>query len=278
MYSNRQEMQWRSHKEKTFEELDAEVEEALRQERQDRVRRIIIGILVLFLFIPDAFLFWFRFATPRFAVEKSDKVIDVNKSPVQEHIVNDKTPIIRYKTLENRGEYDLHKVAKYSIRGKVVAKNYYFWGNYLPWGDRPLQSVSLFDLGLVWGDLADRDILEYYKFVSAKDLTSRSLYPRLKWGVKYAPYSWNEIKGQYSHTHIVPASANIMYALIFLRRNQAGELKGYLVDIYNGKNLVGMTSVSREDTNQTSRGYMRGGGACEILYVEEVQVKNKIYR
>lgn len=262
---------YRDFREKTFAELDAEVEAACREERMALFRKIFIGLLIFFFIMPDAFLYWFRFGIPRLPSDVTDKEINVYAQPIQKMLPEPE--IFAYKTLENRGEYELVKMAKYRVAGKVVAKNFFFWGNYLPGGDRPYQSAALMDLGLVWGDLADKDVLSYYRFVSAKTTVARTLFPRLRWGVKVAPYSWDEIDHQLSHTHIIPANNRIMSALLYLSKNQMVQLEGYLVDMQVDGRPYLTTSLSLHDNNQNAR----GGGACEVMYVKRVQIGSFIY-
>ena len=66
-----------------------------------------------------------------------------------------------------------------------------------------------------------------------------------------------------------------MAGLLSIKKNDIVKLDGYLVDIYTDKNeLVARTSMSRTDTDPTSR----GSGACEDMYVKQVQIGNKIYK
>ena len=271
MFLNKKKEDYKDFREKTFAELDMEVEQAIRDERIKFLKKILIGLVILFFIMPDAFLFWLRFGLPRLPSEISSQPIDVVAKPVQRMLREEES--FMYKTLENRGIYELVKLAKYRVAGVLVAKNFYFWGNYLPFGDRPFQSASLIDVGLVWGDLADKDVLSYYRFVSAKTAIARTLYPRLKWGVKVAPYSWKEIDNQLSHTHIIPANNKIMSALMYAPKNASVQLEGYLVDMRIDGRPYATTSLSREDTNQSAR----GGGACEIMYVEKVQVNGWVF-
>lgn len=261
------------YKNKTFEELDREVEQAVAADRKRKITRIVIFSIILVLIFPDAFLYWFRFASPHFPKYKTEEVIDVTQEPVQINLSDNENQFIKYQTLENRGSYKLKKLAKYSISGKVVAKNFFFWGNYIPHGDRPFQSVALFDIGLVWSDMANKDILSNYKFVSAKSAIARTLYPSLKYGTGNAPLTWNDAQSKFSHTHVIPATASVMYALLNTDKNQPVKMDGYLVDVYDNGKVVAQTSLSRYDTNKSAR----GGGACEIMYVESVQIKNKVY-
>lgn len=271
--------EWRDFREKTFEELDAEVEQAHREEQINTLKKVLIVVAILFVLCPDAFLYWFRFATPHFASYKTAEKIDILKNPVQIDIPDTESQVIKYRTLENHKTYDLITRAEYSISGMVLSLNYYFWGNYLPGGRRPFQDVSLIDVGLAWRDFADKDVLKYYRTISAKNVQGRALWLHCKPKNGFLPYSYNEIKDQYSHTHVIPKNARIMHALLFAKKYQKIKMDGYLVDVdlYGNRKNFAMTSLSRSDTNQSSRGYGRGGGACEVMYVERVQIGNKVY-
>ena len=265
------------YKTKTLEELDREYEQSVKREKKRKIFKIIIWIAIFIFLFPDAFLYWIRFASPHSPKYITNEIIDISREPVQIEINDKNKKFIEYQTLENKGTYVLEKMARYSISGKVVAKNYFFWGNYIPLGQRVFQSVALFDIGLVWGKMADDDVLKYYNFISAKDMMARALYPRLKHGVKNPPLSWNYASSKFSHTHIIPASSSIMYALIYAKNKQPIRMEGYLVDVYDKTQKIAMTSLSREDSNVTSRGYRQGGGACEIMYVKRLYVGNKVY-
>lgn len=77
------------------------------------------------------------------------------------------------------------------------------------------------------------------------------------------------------HTHIIPATVNVMSAMLKIKKYDTVKLDGYLVDIYTDKgDVIAYTSLSRFDTNATSR----GSGACEDMYVTQVQIGDKIYK
>ena len=274
--------EWQDFRGKTFEQLDREVEEAVREDRHRRMRGWLILLVILIFLCPDAFLFWFRFGLPHFSKYRTEEVIDITKEPVQTDITGNRGKYFKYKTLENRGSYSLEKMAEYSISGKLVAKNYFFWGNYIPNGDRPFQSMALIDVGLVWRDMANKDLMKCVSYVSAKNVIARTLYPMIKRNNKcYAVFNnyknqlgdYNQLWNKFSHTHVIPANASIMHALMYAPKNKPVKLDGYLVDVYDKGHAVAITSLSRNDTNATAR----GGGACEIMYVERVQVGNKVW-
>lgn len=262
-----------NYKNKSFAELDKQYEMSVKKDKIVKIFKIIFWTSIILILFPNAFLYWFKFATPHAPKYTTEEIIDVSKDPIQVDIKDKNKKYIEYYTLENKKPYVLEKMARYSLSGRIVAKNYFFWGNYIPNGERPFQSISLFDLGLVWGDMAKDEILNQYWFTSAKNVTGRYLYPRLKHNIKYPPVSWDYLNSKFSHTHIIPASDSIMYALIYAKNKKPIRLEGYLVDIYDKTNKIAMTSLSRTDTNDTAR----GGGACEIMYVKRVYVGNKVY-
>ena len=270
-------------REKTFEQLDREVEEAVRRERIGYIARIFVLVLILVCIMPDAFLYWFRFATPHFPKKYTEEIIDINKAPVQVDIDNQYYgKSFKYKTLENHGSYSLEKMAVYSVSGLLVDKNYFFWSNYIPNRRNLFSSIALIDIGLVWQDMANKDIRSCITYVSAKNSYGRALWPIIKRNNKcYAILdqyskklgSYHNVWNKMSHTHVIPANASIMHALLFAPKNKPLKMEGYLVDVYVDGKAVVMTSLSRDDTNKNAR----GGGACETMYVVKVQVGNKIY-
>lgn len=256
---------WKDFREKSYEELEQEVDAAYGEEvRKRNIKIAIVSVILIFLF-HDVLGFWFRFALPP-ASKKTDVVVDVAADPVQNNF--DDNLIFEYITLEDKEKVNLKKQAEFSITGRVVAKNYLFWGNYLSGGKRTFQSTALFDLGLVWGDLADMKNLKHYVFYSSKNYTGRWLFPTLKLGVKRPPLPWPYTKTHLAHLHIVPANSSIMSALIYSRKYQAVKLDGYLVDVQNKNGVWNKTSLIRSDS---------GGGACEIMYVNRLQVGKRVY-
>ena len=138
--------------------------------------------------------------------------------------------------------------------------------------------VFLIDLGIVWGELASKpkELHKHWKFTSTKTLgQARQLQWRAKPPYNNTYWDLNYVSSHVSHTHIIPANANVMGALLKVKKNDIVKIDGYLVDIYNGKGkTLGKSSLSRTDTDATSRGY----GACEEMYAKQVQIGNKIYK
>lgn len=263
-----------------FEELEYQVDVEQKIQKYQKILVSILFVVIIMVFYPNFWLYWFRFGIP-FPYTKTDEVINVKELPIWTDLSPEESEKFKYTALENKNiVVELKPLSGYSISGLVVAKNYFFWGNYLPGMKHEFHFVSLFDLGLVWADMADVSMLKkYYNFVSAKSVTARALYTTERRG-KTPPYSWKKANSLFSHTHIIPASRAQIAALIYANKYEPVKLEGYLVDTYINGRLTAMTSLSNDDTNQTARGNFGDytlGGSCEIMYVKRLVIGNRVY-
>ena len=231
---------------------------------------VIMILLMLNSFLGDV-IFRLTYINPKVKATTS-RTLNPKEFPTQINIPEKEQEYIKVTT--NKGKkYALKKQAEYSLTGLVVAKNTNFFLRDVM--RSKFDDVCLMDLGLVWGEIADKKYVEkYLKFTSKKTLgAARQL--SVKSNNCQMPYKWNYVSIHMGHTHIIPASINVMSAMLTIKKYDVVKLDGYLVDIYTDKGeVVALTSLSRSDTNNTSRGY----GACEDMYVEQVQIGNKIYR
>ena len=240
-----------------------------------KLSAVLVIILIINSILGDI-SFRSKYKLPKMT-EKTDKIISTYNEPLQKNL--SATKYIKAKGEKN--DYVLKAEAEYSISGLVVAKNDNFWFRDVM--RNQFDDIALLDLGIVWGDLArDTDILYgNVKFKSTKTLgQARQLQPRCrKRGCPDFPWQWDYFNSHVSHNHLIPATPNVMSALLKIKVDENVKLEGYLVDIYTDKSdIVAMTSLSRNDNNAEARGAGKGGGACEIMYVTEVQIGDKIYR
>jgi len=190
--------------------------------------------------------------------------VDPKTEQVQTNL---KTP---YQLIINSGKKNqriLLLQATYSLYGVVVAKNDNFWVRGFMRNE--FDDTALMDLGIVWGDISDKKYYTKLKFKSTKTLGQAR---RLEW--KYLYFSPEYIDSHVSHNHIIPANENIMSALLSVKIHDKVRLDGYLTDIITTKGITMFTSLSRTDSDNTSR----GNGACEIFYVTGIQIGNKYYK
>lgn len=228
---------------------------------------IAIWIFIILNSVVGDIKFKCKYSRPE-VKEISEHVIDTTKDPIQILVSNPK--YVRHDGEKN--VYAILPQAQYSISGYIVTKNTNFWFRDIMRNE--FDDIALMDLGLVWGDLATNptQLRKYVKYKSYKTLGSSR---RLEWLVDAdAPWSLDYTSYHTAHTHIIPANKNVMSALLKAKKNTVIKLDGYLVDIYTGKSeIISKTSLSRTDKDATSR----GSGACEVMYVMQVQMQNKVY-
>ena len=229
---------------------------------------LIIFILICINSMLGDLIFWASYSFPK-VTETTTETIDTSKDPIQ-------IDLDGKKYIKAKGEkynYVLNIMAEYSISGVVVAKNSNFWFRDVM--RSTFDDLYLIDFGIVWGDLA-QDKNKLYKYTSFKSKKTLGQSRRLNWHWTHDnPWGGSYIASHTSHTHMTPANANVMGALLKIKRNDIVKLDGYLVDTYSDNaQLIAHTSMSRGDTDATSR----GSGACEEMYVTKVQIGDKIYK
>jgi hypothetical protein len=119
--------------------------------------------------------------------------------------------------------------------------------------------LSPFDFALFWGDVARPEL--------RSQLDVSQSWRFFFWRTS-APVEVDEIVRQAANTHLVPANVNVRRALATVGRGDAVRLRGLLVDIASEHGLSWNTSLVRTD---------HGDHGCEILWVESVQVGDRVY-
>jgi hypothetical protein len=194
----------------------------------------------------------------------------IKELPSQDKITNDllKDPIQTSTTRENfsfnyrNKSYQVKPVADYELWGLVVSKNNInAWYNY--YHDK--NSVNLKDICIVWGKNITNNVYQ------DPNITFKSG----EWTC-YANWNGHMTNTFYpdnlSNNHLLTANEAIQKIIKSVNIGDQIYLKGSLVD-YNekGQTQYRMTSVLRTDSNQDSR----SGGACEIVYVDDIKVLQK---
>jgi len=116
-------------------------------------------------------------------------------------------------------------------------------------------AIAPLDVSLAWGPVAHPSVLRHISF----HLKRR--YVSLRWDGQM-PLSKDEVMHHASNHHLIPSSAEVMLSLEQIRPGDFVQLDGLLVDLRGPPGLM-RTSLSRTDI---------GNGACEVLYVQFVEV------
>ncbi len=251
-----------------------------------------IALVVFVLYILRYMLFGDMIVRAQYPPPKvtrmATQVINTKDDPVQVELDQP----YRFKAYIWGTKYPMEAQASYSISGLTVAKNHIIVAKKTNFFLRNVYTdafddISPVDIGMTWGDLDDKKTVQkYFNFQSRNFQTvGRQLNPKVKGcynmiGIclfnKYHDFQY--LGTHMAHTHTIPASENILSTLLSIKKWDIVRLDGYLVDVSDatGRKFA-MTSMSRDDSNTKSRGWGQGGGACEVMYVTQIQIGDKIY-
>jgi len=185
------------------------------------------------------------------------------RSEIDESILNE--PVQTETTRKDfsftyRGtDYHVLPIANYKLWGLIVSVNDIgAWYNYY----HDENTVNLKDVCVVWGPNIENEVYR------DKEVSYKS-------GEWTCYYSWTgrltETFYPYklSNNHLLTADKGIQDIIRGLNVGDQIYLKGVLVDYsQEGEDWYRMTSISRNDENSSSR----SGGACEVMYVDEIEV------
>jgi hypothetical protein len=158
-------------------------------------------------------------------------------------------------TTVNGVDYRIQPRFTYNLSGLVVSLHHSdSWWDYAhnEWGDH----INLMDLCVVWGSTAEAGAYRKVSF-------SNNQW-ECHWSWSSAEAGRNFKHEEVSNNHIVTDDPAVAKALRTIRIGDQIRIKGYLVD-YTIANRPGarVSSITRTDT---------GNGACEVLYVEAVEI------
>ncbi len=177
--------------------------------------------------------------------------INISSDPIQ---TTDSETILPPLTYGNAKFFFTVK-AKYKISGVLVSKKRYtntHWSR-----------LSPYDYAICWGDVPG--MFPYVKFSQY----GRFCHYRYK---QSAPVAVEYLAQHMSNNHMIPSNLNIRRALKVAKKKELVEIEGYLVCIIANVEKHGTTnwntSTIRTDT---------GNGACEILYITKLRIKDKVF-
>ena len=144
--------------------------------------------------------------------------------------------------------YSMTNLQPYTGEFRVLSKENYNFGRE--------SEISPVDFALGWDKMADPQVYQ--------QLSIRQSNRWYHWRYENSPpIPVREIEMQSANTHLIPASKQIAKQLKAIDQDDLIYLKGQLVEVKSSDGWTWRSSLSREDT---------GGGACELMLVEEVRV------
>lgn len=172
---------------------------------------------------------------------------DWQREPLQE--ATDRPPF----TLETRhGLATITPRAAYDVAAHVLRVE--------PYHVDATAFLSPFDFALAWGVLPTPGMLDRLSVTQS----ARFYY----WRTSDDSVDPAYVIRHSANTHLIPASVNVRRALATVGRGDSVRLRGLLVDVDSDRGLTWRTSLTRTD---------HGDGGCELLWVESIQVGDRLY-
>jgi hypothetical protein len=117
------------------------------------------------------------------------------------------------------------------------------------------------DLVMTWGKLPE----EPYKSKVSYGQITRYYF----WRTNASDLDLHYIKAHSANMHMIPADTNVRRALLAVGTGDRVRVHGLLVNVNREDGFHWKSSTTREDD---------GPGACELVWVEEIQIGRKVYR
>lgn len=157
----------------------------------------------------------------------------------------------------------------YDISCKVVSvRKWRGWEE----SDCPVwKEIFPLDFGIAWGKMAVEEYAQYLKFFHTP--ASRFLHWRYKFPPEGPSLDLKYMIEHFSNNHLSPSNETIRAALHSVRKGDLVRIEGWLIklDLYeNGKKMFSARSSTTRDD--------KWGGACESIYVNKIQINDKIFR
>ena len=194
----------------------------------------------------------YRFVLPRMSSRPAASAVVLDEDPRQ-------TPLsVPQSVTVTRGDrqYVIEKLFDYEISGEVLSASTYdiTWTN----------DFADVDLALLWGPTREQ-LKDRFKFFQM----GRWLFWRTDGPVSDADRL--DVTRHISNNHLIPSetSKHLARAFRMLRQGDDVRITGSLVRITGPSGLLVTSSTVRDDT---------GDGACEVVWVDELQVGSRIYR
>jgi hypothetical protein len=145
-----------------------------------------------------------------------------------------------------RGDTTLRTRAHIALTARVLSREDYRWD--------AGASLAPVDLALGWGRMSDNAVL------AGIDIRQSNRF--FYWHVREFPIPRREIETSASNMHLIPADKSVRQAMERVRPGELVHIEGFLVDASRPDGWHWNTSLRRDDT---------GSGACELVYVEELE-------
>jgi hypothetical protein len=198
-------------------------------------RALISIIASVLILVASAFWFWFD---PFVSVGPG---MTAPNDPVQENLNENSMMMV--------DDFFLTPMATFQIEARVLSTQRYRSGRE--------SDLSPLDLTLGWGPMSDETNLEKI------DIRQSARF--YFWKTDRFPIPRKDIETHSANMHMIPSNDRVESLLKQIKPGETVTITGKLVNVEAADGWRWRTSLTRNDT---------GNGACEIVYVEKVEIIN----
>lgn len=152
------------------------------------------------------------------------------------------------KTVKKK-DFSFSLTHEFDVHALVLSKKNY--------GSDAESKISPVDLALGWGPMSSPNPLKTIR------ITQGGRFYRFRYD-NTPPILHSAIELNSANMHMVPANDDIEKTLKSVRKGDVVRIKGYLMNASRSDGWKWRSSTTRSDT---------GGGACEVVYVEHIDIK-----
>ncbi len=142
-------------------------------------------------------------------------------------------------------EYEIAPLASFHLTARVLGAKRYRLGREA--------GIAPVDLALGWGPMSDSAIL--------RDISITQLGRYYMWSSHDLPIERDEIVSHSANMHVIPATLEVLDALLRVRSGDIVTITGELVQVRAPDGWLWTSSLSRTDS---------GDGACELVWAREL--------
>jgi hypothetical protein len=146
------------------------------------------------------------------------------------------------------GEFEITPRAEYDIEARVLSVE--------PYKMDGGAKLSPLDFAVGWGPMSDSEVLDHFRITQGARFFT--IYPD-----EGAIDIRTALLGS-ANMHLIPSTGRVRDELEEVRPGNLVRLRGYLVSVSGPNGYTWNSSLTREDT---------GAGACELFYVESVEMR-----
>ena len=156
---------------------------------------------------------------------------------------------LKFPETIRKGEFSIALTHSFNLKALVLSSKSYGLGDE--------GKISPVDLALGWGPMSNPNPLRMIR------ISQSGRYYKFRYD-HAPPIQHRQIELNSANMHMIPANDDVLKSLKAVRKGDVVSIQGYLVRVSKSDGWHWNSSTTRSD---------KGHGACELVYVEDIQTR-----